>query len=911
MLRLSFISFCCFVASALLLCSCQHEPVKPVDNGSGAQVNESLYQKGFVRIKVSEELAGVLEENTEGGEVKSIGVKSSDDVLAALGASGIKRTFPYAGKFEKRAREWGMHRWYDVTFDPENTVTKAKSDLSGIEGVEMVDLMPKVIAPKYTKAPAGMAASKAASQSAIDIFDDPSRSLQWHYDNSGTSSVAGGVADCDINVVSTWQNYVKGSPEIVVAVIDGGVQYDHPDLAANMWVNEAELNGSSGRDDDGNGYVDDIYGFNFYTGRGTITPAEHGTHVAGTVAAVNNNGIGLCGVAGGDYAAGQQGARIMSCQIFSSDGKSGVDAASAFYYAANNGAIIAQNSWGYEELAETPQSDKDAIDYFIATAGTDEEGNQDGPMKGGIVIFAAGNEDRNYGAPASYDKVIAVTALAADYKRAYYSNYGTWADIAAPGGDANKGQYVWSTVINNRYDGLQGTSMACPHVSGIAALIIEKFGGPGFTADQLRDLMELACVPDEMYKYNSDYKDQLGIGLIDVTRAMSMGSTIAPEQVTGLAEVSVSANNVTLSWTVPSDEDDTKPSYYNVYYSKQQFDKDIDRKNLPEGISSKNFAAGSENVGETMSVELAFDEFSTTYYVAVDATDMARNLSELSDIITVTTADNNLPEITPVSETDMTIENYQQAQLEFSVIDPDGHTMTYSVEPSSQAVTVGRGDGSSVIVTVNGPSLDPGTHEFTFKAKDAFGGESSCGFSIEVKPNNSPVSSGQIEDMMLSRGGQNTTVDLNEFFKDPDGEKLTYMTSMEPNGIVRLVIDDNGIMTITPEAAGMTEITVTAVDFAEENASIKFKVLVSGSSTADVEIYPNPVIDYLNFRSMTDRTIDVRIYNDGGNLVYEEKGMQASSFVPGRIDMSDFNPGVYVLLVEYEGKEIRQNIVKL
>ena len=135
-------------------------------------------------------------------------------------------------------------------------------------------------------------------------FNDPQLFWQWHYINNadqavGTETVAG----ADINVAEAWK-LTGGDPRVIVAIVDGGVKYNHPDLAANMLINEAELSGQPGVDDDGNGYVDDIYGYNFAVDTGEISydstdDGGHGTHVAGTVAAVNNNGIGVCGVAGG------------------------------------------------------------------------------------------------------------------------------------------------------------------------------------------------------------------------------------------------------------------------------------------------------------------------------------------------------------------------------------------------------------------------------------------------------------------------------------------------------------------------------------------------------------------------------------------------------------------------------------
>ena len=151
----------------------------------------------------------------------------------------------------------------------------------------------------------------------------------------------------------------------------------------------------------------------------------------------------------------------------------------------------------------TPESLKAAVDYFEQYAGKDENGKQVGPMDGGVVILAAGNENRDWSANM-YEKMISVGALAPDYYRAYYSCYGDWVDICAPGGDYKKGSQIVSTLPGNKYGKMQGTSMACPHVSGVAALIASKNGGPGFTNTQLKKLL-LEHTTD-VSSYNRNYQ---------------------------------------------------------------------------------------------------------------------------------------------------------------------------------------------------------------------------------------------------------------------------------------------------------------------------------------------------------------------------------------------------------------------
>ncbi len=353
-------------------------------------------------------------------------------------------------------------------------------------------------------------------------FDDPGLPRQWHYHNDGTMYNCEGEvvakAGADINLFETWKMYGHGGPSVVVAVMDMGIQYNHPDLAANMWVNEAELNGEPGKDNDGNGVRNDVYGYNGRTRDGNIEPGSHGTHVAGTIAATNNNGIGVCGVAGGT--GNGDGVRLMSCQIFGPDNTGG-DYPDVYRYAADNGAVISQNSWGYSQMyTAIPQDVAVAMDYFIENAGIGPDGEQTGPMRGGIIICSAGNDySSRLTFPGADDRVIGVTAMMANYVKAAYSNYGTAADIFAPGGSERSDTEfsldgrVYSTDITDSYGYKGGTSMACPHVSGIAALLISHYGvdKPGFTPDKLREIMLRGYRNVGHYQKTAAIADGLGV----------------------------------------------------------------------------------------------------------------------------------------------------------------------------------------------------------------------------------------------------------------------------------------------------------------------------------------------------------------------------------------------------------------
>ena len=261
-----------------------------------------------------------------------------------------------------------------------------------------------------------------------------------------------------------------------------------------MWVNEAEIP-DNGIDDDKNGYIDDIHGWNFLSTEeypkkiswNEPGDVSHGTHVAGTVAAVNNNGVGVSGVAGGT--GNGDGCRIMSCQVFSGSSSATVGArARAYHYAAHMGASVLQCSYGQEaglltsdQGFETRYTAEIAALRYFRDFGNKVNGS---PVDKNIVVFAAGNDGASIsGYPAAHKEFISVTAFGPDYLPTNYTNYGPGSNIAAPGGDVSinmsttseRAQILSTTAVesanyDSNYGWMQGTSMACPHVSGVVAL---------------------------------------------------------------------------------------------------------------------------------------------------------------------------------------------------------------------------------------------------------------------------------------------------------------------------------------------------------------------------------------------------------------------------------------------------------
>lgn len=580
---------------------------------------------GVIHVKFKEKTLEKMSIKTSRGTITT-GIPNIDKLLASLGATRIEKTFGEGGRFEPRRRKAGLHLWYDVYFDEKIPVTRAYSDFSKSEDVSLVEPSQKIRKPSSTFTPAVFPILGTKTQAHSRSFNDVFINEQWHYYNNG--SLANTIPGADINVVPAWQ-ITTGNPEVIVAIVDEGVDYAHEDLAQNMWINTAESNGVAGVDDDNNGYVDDIHGWNFYNNAKDITACEHATHVAGTVAAVNNNGKGVAGVAGGDGSS-NSGARLMSTQIFNSEGtltSSETLVARAIVYGADNGAVISQNSWGTQALVVNKVW-KAAIDYFTDYAGMDETGEiQTGPMRGGLFIAAAGNDNISTpNMPAAYDRVLSVVSMGPDFTKASYSTFGTWNDITAPGGDMNKfnaPEYgILSTLPNNSYAWGQGTSMACPHVSGVAALVVSKFGvgKKGFTNEMLRKIL-IESANTSIYLYNPNYQEQMGAGYIDTYKALNAEvnySNLPPKPITDLKASWDYFNSVKFEWSVTTDAEDGKATYYDIVISGSSIS---DISNPPAGSITKTIATGTHSAGEKISETIEGLNGNTTYYVAIAARD--------------------------------------------------------------------------------------------------------------------------------------------------------------------------------------------------------------------------------------------------------------------------------------------------
>jgi subtilisin family serine protease len=361
--------------------------------------------------------------------------------------------------------------------------------------------------------------------------NDTDFALQYALHNDGTQT--GSIAGADIKALGAWE-VTTGSKQVLVGVIDTGVDYRHPDLAGNYWFNPGETgldaNGrdkaTNGIDDDNNGYVDDFRGWNFVgNNNDPMDDHDHGTHCAGVIGASTDNGVGMAGV---NWNVSMVGIKFLSA----SGGGTLVDAVRSIEYATKIGVTMTSNSWGGGGYSET-----------MVAAITDARN------KGILFVAAAGNDARsnetNGAYPASYQVENIISVAATDNKDtlARFSNFGaTSVHVAAPGVD------IWSTTKAGQYRRMSGTSMATPHVAGVAALIKAAHPEVDYNQVKARLVNSSDPVPALVGKV-------VAAGRVNARDSLATDS-IAPGPASALQVVSVTRNSVSVSFAPAGDDGD-------------------------------------------------------------------------------------------------------------------------------------------------------------------------------------------------------------------------------------------------------------------------------------------------------------------------------------------------------------------
>lgn len=884
-----YIKIIIFSTFLLLLSACQNNELQDMtdNNIQESQIPPEI-QKGKIRVKFKPDF-----EDTQ--QLKTRASQNS------LQITSIKRLFQNAGKFEKRSRKAGLHLWYEVTFDKNIPVSKAISSLIDSNSIEYIEPVYRIQSVDKNSKFIPITLPATTSTHVSMPFNDPYLGNQWHYNNTG--ELPNSVSGADINLFEAWKQ-TQGSRKVIVAIVDGGIDLTHEDLTGNVG-NPAELYGQPGVDDDGNGFIDDCYGWNFVKNISNITPEEHGTHVAGTVGAENNNNKGVCGIAGGNGS--HNGVWLLSCQIIEADDNWG-SSAQAIKYAADAGAVIAQNSWGYDNAYFLPASDKAAIDYFIQYAGTDENGQQTGPMKGGIVIFAGGNDNKDYlSYPACYEKVVGVAAYDSRYQKAWYSNYADWIDISAPGGATTYLQEtggVLSTIPGNKYAYFQGTSMAAPHISGIAALVISQLGGKGFTSNDL--LNHLYKGNRDHYPFNPQYEGKLGIGAADAALALTTDKGFPPEAIDKITYGNTTGK-LELKWNISADEDDGTPAKYLVCWSEYPFEN-INPQKLPENIKSIIIPLyRNKKPGDEITCHLTGIKGETTYYVTVTGIDPWGNCSPATGT-SFKTPYNNPPCILSQTPDNHIILKYKEkGTMIFQIEEKENQDFTYEIidSPNFLHSTL---SGNEIQIEMVNDNIYPGLYTFTLKVTDEGWASTTEKFTIEVLPNKKPELTTPFENLWLGSLQEVRTITLQGHFTDEETNKLIYEYEYDDKAIE--FKSEWGKFTIRPLRFGSSKLKIKAKDSGDLTNETEI-ILMCHDYREKITLYPNPVKDilYIRMGRTTEGELSYKIQSLNGEKLKTGK-CNISPFNPAQINLSDLAKGTYKIHIDYQGTHWSKNIIK-
>ena len=840
----------------------------PAQNGAGAvtaapenaQQQSAGLEPGVALVYLSEDLAGELEKGSN---------RSAEWKLLTreISVNKAERLFPDAGEYEPRTRAEGLHRWYILHYDKRVPSDRARRLIEAVPGIQRMEPGRRI---RSCVAP-----------------NDTYWNRMWGMNNTSYPGY-------DVNCKPVWDSYTMGNSAVTVAVVDGGFQLTHPDLAANVT--------STGH-------------YNYVDGNTTIYQHYHGTHVAGTIAAVNNNGIGVTGIAGGNFAAGKAGVKLLSLQVFKTLDNGQDDAAydfsRALKEAADRGALISQNSWGHyfdfnddgqitgyelnyaRQAHENPErSFTQAVDYFNKYAGCDNNGNQlsTSPMKGGVVIFAAGNEDIPYGSPGNYDGCVSVGAINRNGSRAYFSNYGDWVDVCAPGVE------VYSTYVNGQYTYMSGTSMACPHASGVAALIVSYFGGKGFTADELRARLIGGA------KTIGASSGSKPIGpLVDALGSFQMNSAgQAPAQV-GDAQVSATGHNLRVDFT------STGAYAYLVLAGKSR--QAVAKANFADPaadlITATKIASSADVEGTPQSVQLAGLAPNTEYYVGVVAYSYDRKYSPLSEISKMATGTNQKPliDVPDYPDGGFRFAHHSIINLPVHFTDPDGDALSVNFKTGGRAsLDPNNGSQEYYNFKLMCPLATPGTYSATVEVTDEVGAKTRASYQYTVLPNTAPQVAQEPGTLLIEGDGLSKEVTLTDYFVDPDGEPLFFRATSLDTKVATVSLSDDGKLSVNAVSQGVCRVKLSAEDHESERVESILTVLVRPEGSHEVFLPGESVVTggtITVIPGIEEASTRIRLISSSGVVVYAAEGIHSAAN-PIALGMDGVAPGIYTLEVRYK-----------
>ncbi len=624
-----------FVAASFFAGTALGQGADPPDT-SLEQEGEGTWHDDVLRIKVAPDVADQATPMKQNG-VATLGVESIDALNREYDAVSIEPLFDVGGEYEERHREYGLHRWYEIRLadgkaSADADIEAAMSAYSNASAVSVAE--GKARAEQHV-----VEDSRAPVTSLLDPLpgtpDDPLYGDQYGFQN--------------IEAEGGWSTRT-GDTTVVVSVHDSGISgsfdgnettVNHPDLQPNVWYGGDPSDGS-------------VHGKNFRAG----DPADltdnngHGTHVTGTVAAVTNNAFGVAGTAGGngEFANGRgTGVRFMVTP--------GLNQPDAYVYAADNGAVVSQNSWGFTSPGVFPQSLQDAIDYFIDNGGGDH-------LDGGIVVFSAGNDsDNGDWFPAAYDPIVSVASTDQNDNVSSFSNYGEWVDIAAPGTAILSTWIAGQGSVEENFEFLSGTSMAAPHVSGAASLVVSEFSDVS-SPEQVESILEESA--DDV-----GATLDIGAGRLNLAQALQEDEGNAPAAITDLSVSDVASAHVDLQWTVP----DGEPTVYDIRYSTDPIETDQDFQNATQVADPPSPSAP----GDTDEATVEGLTPGTEYFFAIKSSDTFGNTSGLSNVASATTE--NAPAIAVDPESvSQTLNTGESGSDNFAISNVGEDTLSFALQ---------------------------------------------------------------------------------------------------------------------------------------------------------------------------------------------------------------------------------------
>ncbi|MEM8670113.1 MAG: Ig-like domain-containing protein [Planctomycetota bacterium] len=553
----------------------------------------------------------------------------------------------------------------------------------------------------------------------------------------------------DIGAETAWDTRTS-SESIIVGVIDSGVQYDHPDLVENIWTNEDEIPNNN-IDDDGNGYVDDFFGYDFDNDDSDpMDDNGHGTHVAGTIGARGDNGIGLTGVG--------WNASLMSLKVIGTG--SNADVARAIDYATENGAKITNNSYGYagnnvpgsRAISDAIGRAKDAGVLYVVAAGNSRSN------------IPASDVDGNFNAwPAEYskihDNVITVSAIDPDGGFAGYSHWGDESvQIAAPG------TQIGSTYTENRYVYLSGTSMAAPHVAGAAALLWAE--QPDFTYLEIKDALLSTARPEHL--------DRVTNGVLDLAAALESITTTNSD------------NEAPTAVDDSADVNEDGSVLIDVLFNDS--DPENDALTVQSFTQPSNGSVSNDNNFLTYTPSANFNGSDSFTYTINDG-----NGNTASAVVTINVASVN---DAPVAVDD-SVETNEGESVQINVLsndtDPDNDTLAVQsfTQPSNGTVA-----NNNNVLTYTPAANFSGLDSFTYTVDDGNGGTDSAVVTIDVAAqNDSPVA---VNDSVETTEDVPIQINVLSNDTDPENDTLTVQSFTQPsNGSVS---NSNNVLTYTPAA---------------------------------------------------------------------------------------------------------------